>query len=1170
MAKKADINQSELFHPKESEAFRARQARRRRALVIPRLLTEEAEKVIYRGPAQERAFEILTHWADLETQGHLKKKETSLDAEFLTQVFGEALGYRPATVSPDQYELQREFYVPGVGPADGALGNFSPGNTDQPLVVIELKGWDVNLDRDRATRGLTPVEQCWGYLDNVAGCQWGIVSNFVTIRLYHRDKTRQAYEEFTLQDLRNLRRFREFYYLMEVGGLVRPKNQQPLRARWLIERSENRQREVGDSLYEKYSEQRHRLIQHLIEGGQRSRDQSISIAQKILDRIIFVAFCEDRGLLPEKCIEQTHESIPPITKVTNPRWRNFLQLFQGVDGEYNGGLFAYDEAVDNLQLDDSWTHFFKDIGNYDFRTEVNVDVLGHLFERSINELEKLRTTGLFGIDGIKSGTTRAVSVMPKSAERKRFGTYYTPAEFTKFIVKQTLGRMIDERFEALRIKHGLEPAQLQPGQFAPQAAGYWRECLDTLRAIKVCDPACGSGAFLIQAYAEFDDRYQPVVEQVILYEGHTADPLEDAIPDMILHENLFGADLSREAVEITQLALWVRSARRGKTLADLSSNIVWGNSLVSDPAVIQQSHQTSDKSKHPKAMLWDVIFPAVFDRPERGFDCVIGNPPWERMKLQEREFFSFSAPEIAGAVSAAQRRSLIAALETQNPDLYATYVRAQNAADAALNHVRTCGRFPLTGKGDINTYAIFAELARSLVAPHGCVGVLVPSGIATDTTTKEFFSELMESQALKSLFDFENKAPIFADVHRSYKFCILLLGGSAVKTASADFTFFGHSMDDLDEKDRHISLSSADLKLLNPNTRTCPIFRSRRDATLTKAIYRRVPILIDENRKKGGNPWGIKFTTMFHQTNDAELFHAPEQLKEQSFKLHGNRWTKGKRTFLPLYEAKMFRPYDHRYGSVFIDSKNWVNQGQTVETTLVQHQNPEFVVQPRWWVAEENVLAAIQNVATPAFLAFRDITRTTDTRTTLASFIPFCGAINTAPIMLFDQSISARQQCCLLANMNSFALDYVARQKIGGIHLNYFILNQLPFFTPDRYSDKCPWDKRQSLERWISERALKLTCTAEDMQPLAEAAGFDPPVHSWKPEERARLLAELDAAYFLLYGLKRDDVEYILSTFARTRQPDESTGHLVQTDTAILESYDRLSERINSTRPSED
>ncbi len=494
---------------------------------------------------------------------------------------------------------------------------------------------------------------------------------------------------------------------------------------------------------------------------------------------------------------------------------------------------------------------------------------------------------------------------------------------------------------------------------------------------------------------------------------------------------------------------------------------------------------------------------------------------------------------------------MIAALEQGNPELFAEYTEAKRAADEALEYARRSGHYPLTGQGDINTYMLFAELARTLVAPKGRVGLLIPSGIATDHTTKEFFADLMETKSLISLYDFENKAPVFQDVHRSYKFCLLLLGGTQVKTEQADFSFFAHRMDDLRDKKRRIPLSKADLKLLNPNTRTCPIFRSRRDAEMTKAIYRRVPILIDESRQEGGNPWGLKFVRMFDQTNDAELFHAPEVLVKLGLQHVGNHWVGQGRTFLPLYEAKMFRPYDHRFGTVYINTANWVNQGQTHETSLVEHQNPEFVVQPRWWVSAADAARSVQGQSPPALLVYRDVTRTTDTRTTLATFVPFCGVVNTAPVILFDQSISARQQSCLLANLNSLILDFVARQKIGGIHLNFYILEQLPIFPPDHYATRCPWDKRTSLERWISDRVLKLTCTANDMKPLAEAAGFAPPVHKWFPNERAELVAELDAAFFRLYGMTREEVETILATFSGMEPGSLQTNR-------ILEAYDRL------------
>lgn len=1138
------------------ELFPLSPPRKRRSLILPKYLADEAEKLIHKGARQDQAYEIIKKWVKLESEGHIFKKETAVDADFLLDVFGRALGYRPFTESPNEYELERNFGVQGVGTADGALGLFHAGPSDSPLAVIELKDADTDLDRDKFN-GRTPVQQCWDYLNAFPDCPWGIVSNFVRFRLYHRDKTPLAYEEFELQDLSDIKTFRQFYCLFEPGGLVRPVRGHATRAISLLERSDERQREVGDKLYDQYSENRAQLIQHLRYEHQKPLEAAIRVAQKLLDRIIFVAFCEDRGLLPEKCIENAFKTLPPFSKVTNPKWQNFLDLFHAIDKGherfdlktgYDGGLFEHDAEVDDLQLDDQWTNFFHAVGGYDFRDEVNVEVLGHIFEKSITELEKMRSVGLFGTERPDGSLTKAAPAMTKSALRKRFGIFYTPVDFTRFIVQETVGRLIDRRFEELRRAHGLTQEQLEGAEATGATAKYWRDCLETLRKLRVCDPACGSGAFLIQAYEILEDSYQTVVEQIIEHEGYTADALAEDIPDMILADNLFGVDLSHEAVEITQLALWIRSARRGKTLADLSHNIVCGNSLVTDPAV------------DPRALDWEKTFPAVFDRKERGFDCVIGNPPWERLKLQEREFFAFTAPEIAGAVSAARRRTLIAELQKGNPELYTTYTKAKESAEHTLDHVRNSGNFPLTGKGDINTYAVFAELARKIVAPRGRVGLLVPSGIATDNTTKEFFAELIESQALVSMYDFENRRKIFVDVDGRFKFCTLVFGGSAVKAKSADFAFFAHSMAELKQKNRHIALSPADLRLMNPNTRTCPVFRSQRDAELTKEIYRRVPILIDHSRRQGGNPWGINFLRMFDQTNSAELFHAPAQLQEMDFSHQGNHWKKGKRTFLPLYEAKMIQAYDHRAASVVIEAGNWVRQGQTEPTTLVAHQNPEFVVQPRWWVDEKAVESVLTGRVQRTYLAYKDVTSATNQRTVIAAMIPHVAVVNSAPLVLVGDKVSPRLLCCLLANLNSLVLDFVARQKVGGVHLNFFIVEQFPLLPPDRYSDRCPWDKRQTLERWISDRVLKLSCTADDMRPLAEASEFNPAVHKWNPTERAELMAELDAAFFLIYEISRADAEYMLSTFQGISHADEAAG-LFQTDASILDAFDRLSSK---------
>ena len=590
-------------------------SRRRRPLILPRLLAVEAESNFLKGPKQDKAYEILKKWADLEEKGHLHKKEKSLDANFLHEVFDAALGYATSTQSPDHWQLEREFSTP-VGPVDGALGQFTPPAASEPTAVIELKDADKDLDRDKS-QGRTPVQQCWDYLNALPNCTWCIVSNFVSIRLYHKGTGSQAYQEFRLQELRKIEVFRQFYCLFEYGGLLKSQaNQQP-RAVLLLEKSSERQRTVGSELYEHYNRNRYGLVEFLVRNRGKSLDKAIHIAQKLLDRVIFIAFCEDRGLIPEKSIDKAHSHLPAFSNVTNPRWQNFLYLFKGMDQGnvrdlhlekgYNGGLFAEDPEVDNIHLldDDPWTNFFNTIGGYDFRDEINVDVLGHLFERSVGDLQRLQSSGLAPVNSLLKKGNGAQPKMQKSPERKRSGIYYTPPEFTRFIVDHTIVELLDQRFAALRDRHKLKEDPERADKPSPTLAAYWNDCLETLKRFKVCDPACGSGAFLIQAYDALEAQYDLIADHLHLHDEKAADRLRDAIPDLILTHNLFGVDLSEQAVEITQLALWIRSARRDKTLADLSKNIVWGNSLVTDANV------------HPKALKWEEAFPAVFAKGEQ-------------------------------------------------------------------------------------------------------------------------------------------------------------------------------------------------------------------------------------------------------------------------------------------------------------------------------------------------------------------------------------------------------------------------------------------------------------------------------------------------------------------------------------------------------------------------
>ena len=476
MAKRQNVESSGRGLFDEQSAHR-RRLRPQRALFIPHLLREKADNNLLE-EEQGKAHEIAVHWADLETNGHLPEyKETSIDKTFLDQLFGQGLGYRVKTESPASWEMEHQFFVPSVGPADAALGQF-PASLAVPAAMVELKGAKTDLDRDKVN-GRTAVQQCWDYLNAVPGCDWGIVSNFRSIRLYNREKGTQAYEEFTLQGLRVRKKFNEFFYLFHRDGLLPSRSGQQPRALALLRETGERQREVGNKLYDAYRWCRLELIQHLCRQERKSLDEAIRIAQKLLDRIIFIAFCEDRGLLPEKSLEMTRDEVRSYSRAKNPAWENFLDLFTAIDkgakgrriiSPFNGGLFADDSAINELELEDTkWTNFFANFGRFDFSEEVNVEVLGHLFERSITELEKLRVGGLFALEanienpngngngktarrqGTKgksvaatTDTASPLSKMPKSAQRKRFGIYYTPPAFTGLIVERTIDALVRE------------------------------------------------------------------------------------------------------------------------------------------------------------------------------------------------------------------------------------------------------------------------------------------------------------------------------------------------------------------------------------------------------------------------------------------------------------------------------------------------------------------------------------------------------------------------------------------------------------------------------------------------------------------------------------------------------------------------------------------------------
>lgn len=558
---------------------------------------------------------------------------------------------------------------------------------------------------------------------------------------------------------------------------------------------------------------------------------------------------------------------------------------------------------------------------------------------------------------------------------------------------------------------------------------------------------------------------------------------------------------------------------------------------------------------------WHLAFPGVFRVPKRGetpdnremgwsggFDVVLGNPPWERIKIQEKEWFAERSPLIASAPNAAARSKMIAALKESDPSLYKAFGAELRRAEGESHYIRSSGRYPLCGRGDVNTYSIFAESAGAIIrTDRAGAGIIVPSGVATDDTTKFYFQNIVESGRLVSLYDFENRNAIFMGVHRSFKFTLLTLG-SPRPGREGKFAFFLHETGQLLEQGRVFNLSAADIQLVNPNTKTCPIFLSERDAEITKRIYERVPVLIREG-DPDGNPWGITFRAMFHMSNDSHLFHNRNQLDEQGFQLRGNIFEKGKERYLPLYEAKMIHQFDHRWATYDGEDAR--------DVTEQEKQNPNFEPLPRYWVHESEVNKAIpESWDKPWLMGWRDICRSTDERTVIASLVPRVGVGD--KFLLLNSSEHGQRPLCLLANLNSLAFDYVARQKVGGTSLKYFTMKQLPVLLPTIYSEVQANDGGE-IGTEIETLVTNLLYSSSGMNVIASANKLRPASPQWKAEDRILNRARLDALYFGLYQLTRSEVEFILDQFPVLRRKENKALGEYRTKRLILEYFDTIS-----------
>jgi hypothetical protein len=596
-------------------------------------------------------------------------------------------------------------------------------------------------------------------------------------------------------------------------------------------------------------------------------------------------------------------------------------------------------------------------------------------------------------------------------------------------------------------------------------------------------------------------------------------------------------------------------ASRGSSTVPTTSD-VW--QAMDDGQVWGPLIGRAEIARHARAFHWPLEFPDVMQRG--GFDVVLGNPPWERIKLQEQEFFAARSPEIADAPNKAARDRLIRGLASApegsaGRTLFDAFTAAKREAEATSEFVRVAGedggRFALTGRGDVNTYALFAELFANLAT--GRAGVIVPTGVATDVTTSIFFTNLVVSKRLVSLFSFYEIRLIFTATDDRNSFCLLTLGATDQLPRFA-FSILNTS-DILDDR-RVFELTAEQIIAINPNTKTAPIFRSRTDAELTAKMYRNVPVLINESLGSNGNPWDIAFMTMFHMSNDSDIFRTYSQLTSQGSACDSNCWALHGEKFSPLYEAKMIHQFDHRWAG-------YDEIGSSSDDVKVCDKiNPNWEPLPRYWVSEADVNTRLDTRGWNRewLMGWRDITNATAANSVIASIIPRKASNHKLPLFFCNNNGSI--QHVIIANLNSLALDYAAKQKIAGTNLTYFYLKQFPVLPPDFYTEP--------RLVFITPKVLELTYTSHSLAPFARDLGYDGPPFTWDEDRRAQLRADLDAFYARAYGLDRDELRYVLDpadvkgpdypseTFRVLKEKEIRALGEYRTRRLVLEAWDRM------------
>jgi hypothetical protein len=570
---------------------------------------------------------------------------------------------------------------------------------------------------------------------------------------------------------------------------------------------------------------------------------------------------------------------------------------------------------------------------------------------------------------------------------------------------------------------------------------------------------------------------------------------------------------------------------------------------------------------------WELAFPNIFSGENSGFDCVLGNPPWEAQELIEKEYFAVNAPDIAAIRTKTKRESLIEELAQSNPVLFNNWKEVRREYSAKSDFYKYSGRFPLGCSGKLNTYRLFAELAHKIISKHGRAGQVLKTGIITAQDSQPLFGSWVMADQVVSAYDFINLKSIFPAVVANERFCLLTIKGNDGRGQKGIYAFGLLATNEIGNNSKRLTIDASSLKVINPNDLSIPPVASPRDLSILLHLHKTHPIL----RSMSGdwNPWRVRYTqghlnsasgsNLFSELTLENLTNRGAKLRtDQNFVLNG-------KLYLPLYEGKFIGQANHRFGTFEgVDAERRFGvKAMPHSVSTVNLANPEYEIQPRYWLADNDSFALYEQKQTKLnwLFSFRDVCRAiVDARTVQACVLPRVPCLDGCPLLIFDLSPIDAAKAGLFFNSlwSSFIFDYAARQKIHEAHLTQAIAYQLPVPTPESLKTKF---LDNDYDAYIQPRSLELTFVTNSLSQIARDVGYIGSPYHWDEARRFLLRCELDAILFHMYKISREDVDYIMDTFPIVMRRDQEEFGEYRTKQLILTIYDDIENAIKHGDP---